>query len=96
MALPAHKVYCGHEYTENNLRFAMSVEPNNAKLIARYERVKTLRAGGTPTTVPATMEEEAQTNPFLRWDSAEFRRASSLLRRRIALIPCRCSLRSEK
>jgi len=71
MVLPAHtKVYCGHEYTENNLRFAMSVEPNNPKLVARYERVKTLRAGGAPT-VPATMEEETQTNPFLRWDSAE-------------------------
>lgn len=71
MALPAHsQVYCGHEYTENNLRFAMSVEPNNPKLVARYERVKTLRAGGAPT-VPATLEEEIETNPFLRWDSGE-------------------------
>jgi hydroxyacylglutathione hydrolase len=71
MALPDHtKVYCGHEYTENNLRFAMSVEPKNPKLVARYERVKGLRAHGV-STVPATMEEEKHTNPFLRWDSKE-------------------------
>ena len=64
------KVYCGHEYTENNLRFAMTVEPDNPKLAARYEQVKNLRARGQPT-VPATMAEEKQTNPFLRWDSKE-------------------------
>ena len=71
MALPDDtKVYCGHEYTENNLRFAMTVEPKNYKLVSRYERVQALRARGQPT-VPATMEEEKQTNPFLRWDSKE-------------------------
>ena len=64
------KVYCGHEYTENNLRFAMSVEPKNTKLTARYEQVKNLRARGQ-STVPATMAEEKQTNPFLRWESEE-------------------------
>jgi hydroxyacylglutathione hydrolase len=71
MALPDNtKVYCGHEYTESNLRFAISVEPKNPKLAARFERVRGLRARGTPT-VPATLEEEKQTNPFLRWDSKE-------------------------
>jgi len=71
LALPDQtKVYCGHEYTENNLRFAMSVEPKNQKLVARFERVKALRTRGL-STVPATMEEEKQTNPFLRWDSKE-------------------------
>ncbi|MSP38943.1 MAG: hydroxyacylglutathione hydrolase [Deltaproteobacteria bacterium] len=63
-------VYCGHEYTESNLRFAMSVEPKNGKLAARYEQVKNLRAQGQ-STVPAKMAEEKQTNPFLRWDSQE-------------------------
>jgi hydroxyacylglutathione hydrolase len=63
-------VYCGHEYTESNLRFAMSVEPKNPKLVSRFERVQGLRSRGAPT-VPATMEEEKQTNPFLRWDSKE-------------------------
>lgn len=71
MVLPDNtKVYCGHEYTENNLRFAMTVEPKNPKLASRLERVQALRARGLPT-VPATVEEEKQTNPFLRWDSAE-------------------------
>lgn len=64
------KVYCGHEYTESNLRFAMSVEPKNPKLASRFERVQGLRSRGAPT-VPSTMEEEKQTNPFLRWDSKE-------------------------
>jgi hydroxyacylglutathione hydrolase len=64
------KVYCGHEYTESNLRFALSVEPKNPKLISRFERVQGLRARGAPT-VPSTLEEEKQTNPFLRWDSKE-------------------------
>jgi hydroxyacylglutathione hydrolase len=71
MALPDNtKVYCGHEYTESNLRFAMSVEPKNPKLVARFERVQGLRARGA-STVPSTLEEEKQTNPFLRWDSKE-------------------------
>ena len=71
MALPDNtKVYCGHEYTESNLRFAMTVEGKNPKLAARFELVQGLRARGA-STVPSTMEEEKQTNPFLRWDSKE-------------------------
>lgn len=71
MTLPDNtKVYCGHEYTESNLRFAVSVEPKNPKLVSRFERVQGLRARGT-ATVPSTLEEEKQTNPFLRWDSKE-------------------------
>jgi hydroxyacylglutathione hydrolase len=64
------KIYCGHEYTENNLRFAVTLEPKNPKVVARYERVQAQRARGI-STVPSTMEEEKQTNPFLRWDSKE-------------------------
>ena len=71
MTLPDDtKVYCGHEYTESNLRFAMTLEPNNHKLLSRFERVQALRARGV-STVPSTIEEEKQTNPFLRWDSKE-------------------------
>ncbi len=71
MSLPDDtKVYCGHEYTESNLRFAMTLEPKNHKLVSRFERVQALRARGA-STVPSTMEEEKQTNPFLRWDSKE-------------------------
>ena len=70
-ALPDNtKVYCGHEYTESNLRFAVSIEPRNPKLVSRFERVQGLRSRGAPT-VPSTMEEEKQTNPFLRCDSKE-------------------------
>jgi hydroxyacylglutathione hydrolase len=71
MGLPDDtKVYCGHEYTESNLRFAMTLEPKNHKLVSRFERVQGLRARGA-STVPSTIEEEKQTNPFLRWDSKE-------------------------
>ena len=71
MALPDDtQVYCGHEYTESNLRFALTVEPKNHELASRFERVRALRARGA-STVPATLEEEKQTNPFLRWDSKE-------------------------
>jgi hydroxyacylglutathione hydrolase len=71
MALPDEtKVYCGHEYTESNLRFAMTLEPKNHKLVSRLERVQALRARGL-STVPSTIEEEKLTNPFLRWESKE-------------------------
>jgi len=71
MTLPDNtQVYCGHEYTESNLRFAMSVEAKNPQLVARFERVQGLRTRGL-STVPSTLEEEKLTNPFLRWDSQE-------------------------
>lgn len=74
MALPDQtKIYCGHEYTENNLRFAATLEPKNHKLVSRFERVQGLRRRGV-STVPSTLEEEKQTNPFLRWDSKEIQR----------------------
>ncbi len=73
-ALPGDaRVYCGHEYTEANARFALTVDPGNAALKARAERVNALRAEGQPT-VPSTMEEERRTNPFLRADDEGFRR----------------------
>jgi hydroxyacylglutathione hydrolase len=75
MALPDQtKIYCGHEYTESNLRFAVALEPKNHKLVSRFERVQGLRARGV-STVPSTLEEEKQTNPFLRWDSKEIQKS---------------------
>ena len=72
-ALPGDTlVYCGHEYTEKNLQFALTVEPNNKKISAKFERVRPLRANGT-STVPSTMAEEWETNPFFHWDSEEIR-----------------------
>ncbi|NTV70490.1 MAG: hydroxyacylglutathione hydrolase [Azonexaceae bacterium] len=58
-------VYCAHEYTEMNLRFALAVEPENAVLQARVTKVAALRAAGLPS-VPSTLGEEKATNPFLR------------------------------
>jgi hydroxyacylglutathione hydrolase len=58
-------VYCAHEYTEANLRFAMAVEPLNRALQDRVKRVAELRAAGL-SSVPSTLAEEKATNPFLR------------------------------
>ena len=58
-------VYCGHEYTLSNIRFAKTVEPANAALEAREARDRRLRDAGKPT-VPSTLGEEKATNPFLR------------------------------
>lgn len=59
------RVYCAHEYTQSNIRFALAVEPDNARLIARSKEVAALREAGTPT-VPSTIAQEHDTNPFLR------------------------------
>lgn len=73
-ALPADtRVFCGHEYTEKNLRFALTLEPKNADLAAKYGRVKAQVERGEPT-IPTTVAEELATNPFLRSRSAELRR----------------------
>jgi len=58
-------IYCAHEYTEMNLRFALAVEPNNQALQARVAKVAALRAAGLPS-VPLILAEEKATNPFLR------------------------------
>lgn len=67
-------IWCGHEYTQSNGRFARSIEPGNAALEARMKDVDAARAAGKPT-VPATLGLEKQTNPFLRPDNAEIRRS---------------------
>ncbi len=65
-ALPgAALVCCGHEYTQSNARFAVTVEPDNAALRARAAEVDRLRAGGE-RTVPSRLSEELAANPFLR------------------------------
>lgn len=64
------RVYCGHEYTASNLKFAAELEPSNAALAVRQREVAALRAAGKPT-VPTTIAIEKATNPFLRADSPE-------------------------
>ncbi|HWA70339.1 MAG TPA: hydroxyacylglutathione hydrolase [Rhizomicrobium sp.] len=74
MRLPdATLIWCGHEYTQSNGRFALSIEPGNAALVARMKDVDAARALGKPT-VPARLGLEKQTNPFLRPDSREIRK----------------------
>jgi hydroxyacylglutathione hydrolase len=73
MTLPDDtKVYCGHEYTLNNARFALTLEPGNRELQARMKTVEAQRAKGEPT-VPSSIDLEKRTNPFLRTGSAEIR-----------------------
>ncbi|MCE1117075.1 MULTISPECIES: hydroxyacylglutathione hydrolase [Pseudomonas] len=65
-ALPAAtQVYCTHEYTLSNLRFARAVEPHNAHVLQRFEDVTRLRADNR-ISLPSTIGLERQTNPFLR------------------------------
>ncbi len=66
------RVFCGHEYTENNLRFAAHLEPSNADVASGRERAAALRARGEPT-MGTTLDEERRTNPFLRVRSPELR-----------------------
>jgi hydroxyacylglutathione hydrolase len=60
-------IYCGHEYTQANLRFAQLVEPENADILKRIDTADKLRTQNLPT-VPALLSEEKKTNPFLRCD----------------------------
>jgi hydroxyacylglutathione hydrolase len=65
-ALPAEtRVFCAHEYTLSNLRFAAAVEPENAAVRDYAEQARTLRADGRPT-LPSTLGLERRVNPFLR------------------------------
>ncbi|GGH32320.1 hydroxyacylglutathione hydrolase [Alsobacter metallidurans] len=59
------RVYCGHEYTLSNARFALTVDPDNAALRERAAEVEQLRAAGS-FTLPTTIGREKATNPFLR------------------------------
>jgi hydroxyacylglutathione hydrolase len=65
-------IYCGHEYTAANARFALAVDPDNKALQARAEEIAATLAAGKPT-LPTTLRAEKQTNPFLRWDDAGLR-----------------------
>lgn len=74
-ALPGETRVCsGHEYTQANARFALSVEPENPDLLDRSRRIDLARAEGRPT-VPATIAEEQATNPFLRATRSELKTA---------------------
>lgn len=69
------KIYCGHEYTENNLAFSLEIEGKNPALHKRKKEILNLRKQNKPT-IPFTLEEELKTNPFLRvkrWIKEDFK-----------------------
>lgn len=74
---PETRLFCGHEYTKSNARFALSVEPGNAELQNRAAEVERLRAADK-MTCPSTIGVELATNPFLRTGSAAIRQALKL------------------
>jgi hydroxyacylglutathione hydrolase len=71
------RLYCGHEYTKANIRFARTVEPDNAALAAREKEAEAQIAAKKPT-IPSTMGEEKAANPFLRADVPEVAKAVGL------------------
>ena len=68
------RVYCAHEYTQSNARFAVTIETDNVKLMERSAAIDAARAKGE-ATVPSLLGEEKQTNPFLRADVASLQKA---------------------
>jgi hydroxyacylglutathione hydrolase len=67
---PETKVYCAHEYTLSNGRFALTVEPDNQALVERMSQVEAARREGE-ATVPTTIALEVATNPFMRAASVQ-------------------------
>jgi hydroxyacylglutathione hydrolase len=74
-ALPdSTRVWCAHEYTLSNLKFAIAVDPDNRDLQARFSEVQTMRRQNQ-ATIPANLGLEKRTNPFLRWDTPPIQQA---------------------
>jgi hydroxyacylglutathione hydrolase len=73
----ATRFFCGHEYTQANIRFANTIEPDNKALAARADEVAKLIAAGKPT-IPTTIGAEKAANPFLRADDAELAKSLGL------------------
>lgn len=74
---PEMRIFCGHEYTVSNLRFARHIEPDNQAVIERLAEAEAMRARGE-ITMGSTMAEELATNPFMRVDSATIRESVGL------------------
>lgn len=71
------RIFCGHEYTLSNAKFALSIEPGNDALRSYAARASELRSKGLPT-VPSTLAEEKSCNPFLRTSSSEIRKSLNI------------------
>ncbi|MFN5856328.1 MAG: hydroxyacylglutathione hydrolase [Pseudanabaenaceae cyanobacterium] len=71
------RIWCAHEYTLNNLEFALTIEPDNLALQERFLATQNLRAQNLPT-IPSSMKVEKATNPFLRWDQPGIQKAMAV------------------
>ena len=77
-ALPQEtEIYCGHEYTQSNAKFAVTVDPDNSLLTDRAKQIESLRAAGK-FTIPTTIALELATNPFLRAEDPGVQKALGL------------------
>ncbi|MBV8392579.1 MAG: hydroxyacylglutathione hydrolase [Alphaproteobacteria bacterium] len=79
------RVYCAHEYTQSNARFAVTVETDNQALMARRDAINAARSRGEPT-VPSLLGEEKATNPFLRADLPGVQNAVGMIGQDPALV----------
>ena len=70
------RIYCAHEYTQANGQFALMLEPNNQALHTRIHQIKQLRAKHQ-STIPSTLEQELECNPFLREHSVDIQRSTN-------------------
>lgn len=78
-ALPSEtRIYCAHEYTQSNINFAVTVDPNNLALRTRESDVRAKREKGEPT-VPSRLGEELAANPFLRADQPDLQQALGMV-----------------
>ncbi len=75
---PETTIYCGHEYTLSNAKFALTIDPNNQALQERTKRIEALREVGRPT-LPTSMAAELSTNPFLRVSDPEIQKNLSMV-----------------
>lgn len=71
------RIFCAHEYTQANGQFALTLEPSNPNLLIRIQQVNQLRAANKPT-IPSTLKQELDTNPFLREHSLEIQKSMGL------------------
>ncbi|GBF79691.1 hydroxyacylglutathione hydrolase [Aphanothece sacrum] len=72
------RIWCAHEYTLSNLKFALTVDPDNYDLQIRYQEVQNKRKQNI-ATVPSLLGEEKKTNPFLRWDQVALQSTTGMI-----------------
>ena len=67
------KIYCGHEYTLSNLKFALEVDPDNSILKDEYKSIENILASGMPS-LPTTINKELNINPFMRCNNSDVKK----------------------